>query len=387
MNIRILTFALVAAIGFSQAAAGFVIPVAYLRQEVEQPPVLSNLDPVPPDLGPAGAALALADNATTGRFLGQEWQLELISVPPGGDFAAAAEQALAQAALILVEAAPAQITALADLAPEALILNVGSGDAGLRGPECRANLLHTLPEDSARSDALMQWLAARRWRDTVMIVGPHPVDAEFAAALRRSANKFGVRILAERTWTFDTDLRESTMQEVPRFTQDLPEHDVLIVADETDDFGRYVEHNAWLPRPVAGSDGLRPLAWSTVIESWGAVQLQNRFEERAGRPMLSRDYAAWLALRALGEAVTRTSSTDPATLRSYMLGESFALDGFKGRALSFRHWNGQMRQPIPLANARALVTQAPLEGFLHHRNDLDTLGLDEAESTCTAFGD
>jgi ABC transporter substrate binding protein (PQQ-dependent alcohol dehydrogenase system) len=175
------------------------------------------------------------------------------------------------------------------------------------------------------------------------------------------------------------------MEEIPRFLQDLPDHDVLLVADETDDFGRYVEHNVWLPRPVAGSDGLRPVAWSHVIEAWGAVQLQNRFEDAAGRPMQSRDYAAWLAVRAVGEAVTRTNSADPGTWRAYMLSDAFQLDGFKGRGLSFRAWNGQLRQPIAVANARALVTMAPVEGFLHQRNEMDSLGLDAPESACTAF--
>jgi hypothetical protein len=46
-----------------------------------------------------------------------------------------------------------------------------------------------------------------------------------------------------------------------------------------------------------------------------------------------------------------------------------------------------MRQPIPVVNARAQVASAPLEGFEHARNPLDSLGTDQAESACTAFGD
>ena len=44
-----------------------------------------------------------------------------------------------------------------------------------------------------------------------------------------------------------------------------------------------------------------------------------------------------------------------------------------------------MRQPIPLVTRAALVAQAPLPGYLHQRTELDTLGFDEPESTCTAF--
>ena len=161
---------------------------------------------------------------------------------------------------------------------------------------------------------------------------------------------------------------------------------MLLIADATDDFGRYVEHNAWLPRPVAGSDGMVPSGWSPVIEAWGAVQLQNRFRDAANRSMRGQDYAAWAAIRAIGEGVTRTNVADAASLRRYLLSDAFQLDGFKGRGLSFRTWNGQLRQPIAVANSRALIALAPLEGFLHQRNEMDTLGQDQTESACTAFG-
>lgn len=115
--------------------------------------------------------------------------------------------------------------------------------------------------------------------------------------------------------------------------------------------------------------------------------MQNRFEMAAKREMRARDYAAWAALRTIGEAVTRTNSAEPAKLRSYILSDAFALDGFKGRSLSYRRWNGQLRQPIPVVNARALVELSPLDGYLHPENDMDTLGLDRAESACNSFGD
>ena len=369
------------------ALAELPVEIVYLRAEQPRPPVLSNLDPIPDDLGLAGAEVALADTATTGQFLGHVYSLSFVNVPLDGDLAQAATDALERAQLILVDGTAEQILAVADqgAAKTALIFNIASGEAALRSADCRANLLHTIPEDAARADALMQVLAEKQWRRLVMITGPKDRDRAYAETLKSSAMKFGLEVLAEKPWTFDTDLRESTMQEIPRFTQDFPDHDVLLVADPTDDFGRYVEHNTWLPRPVAGTEGLHPEAWAPVIEAWGAVQLQNRFEAHSGRSMKSQDYAAWAAIRAIGEAVTRTNSADPATLRSFMLGPDFALDGFKGRALSFRQWNGQLRQPIAVVNDRALVTLAPLPAFLHQRNEMDSLGQDAPESRCTEF--
>ncbi|MGI6246515.1 MAG: ABC transporter substrate-binding protein [Pseudochelatococcus sp.] len=377
----------VAAFG-TGAYAGTVVPMTYLRQEVEAPPVLSNLDPIPDDLGIAGAEVALADTKTTGRFLGHAYSLEVVSVEPGGDLTAAARAALAASPVLFVDAPAGDILTIADL-PEAagkLLFNVASGERRLRDADCRANLLHTIPEDAMRADALMQVLKARRWTRTALIVGPKPQDEAFAAVLRTSAAKFGVEIAAERKWTFDTDLRRAAGQEIPLFTQGFPDHHVLLVADEADDFARYVEHNTWLPRPVAGSDGLRGEGWAPVLEQWAAVQLQNRFEKTAKREMRSRDYAAWTALRTIGEAVTRTNSADPAALRGYILSDAFALDGFKGRSLTYRNWNGQLRQPMAVVNARALVELTPLDGFLHQNNEMDTLGLDRPESACKAFG-
>ena len=130
-----------------------------------------------------------------------------------------------------------------------------------------------------------------------------------------------------------------------------------------------------------------PYGLKSLIEQWGAAQLQSRFEALAGRDMRSRDFAAWAAVRAIGEAVTRTNAGDVETLRAYIMGPDFELAGFKGRPLTYRSWNGQLRQPIPLVHARAPAAQAPLEGFLHQRNELDTLGLDAPESACEAFGD
>ncbi|MCF3639624.1 ABC transporter substrate-binding protein [Rhizobium sp. TRM95111] len=372
----------------TSAAAEVAIPMTYLREEVEAPPILSNLDPIPEDRGIAGAEVALVDTRTTGSFMGHDYSLALASVEPGGDFLAAARKVLATSRVVFLDASPEGILAVADLpeAKGALLFNVSSGAGRLRDADCRANLLHTMPEDAMRTDALMQALKARRWSRTVLIVGPKPEDRAFADTLRASAAKFGVDILASKDWTFDTDLRRAAGREIPLFTQDFPDHDVLLIADEADDFARYVQDNTWLPRPVAGSDGLHGEGWAPVLEQWAAVQLQNRFEKAMGRPMNSRDYAAWTALRTIGEAVTRTNSGDPAVLRAFILSARFTLDGFKGRSLSYRDWDGQLRQPMAVVNARALVELAPLDGYLHQTNEMDTLGLDRPESACTAFG-
>ncbi|HEU0221108.1 MAG TPA: ABC transporter substrate-binding protein [Paracoccaceae bacterium] len=382
--------ALIAALALAAnaAAADISVNIVWIERQAAERPTLANLDPLPEDLGRAGARLGLVDNASTGKFLKHAYELAEIIVPEDGDMSGAALEALREGArLLVVKGAAADLLAIADLpeAEGALIFNVGSPAPALRSADCRANLFHTLPSLDMRTDALMQFLVRKKWTDLAMVMGKTPEDQAFAGALRNSATKFGLRIRDELIFDSSADLRRSAGQELPLLLQDLPDHDVLLVADEWGDFGPFVLWNTWTPRPVAGSEGLVPVAWDGVIEAWGAAQLQNRFRELAGRRMQSVDYAAWAAIRTIGEAVTRTGTAEADVLRRYILSEEFGLAAHKGNKLSYRDWNGQLRQPIALVQPRALVATAPFEGFLHQRTELDTLGLDEPESACTAF--
>ena len=385
--LRLLALLIFTACAGPRAHAEVTLAIGYLKIAEPRPPTLSNLDPVPADEGLAGALTGLQDNLTTGRFLGQSYELIAREVALGEDPLPVARDLLAQTRVLVLDAPAAQILAVADLpqAATALLFNASAGDSALRDGDCRANLLHSAASDAMRTDALAQVMVQKRWTDLVMIAGSYPQDQAYAQAMRRSLAKFGLRLRAEKSWAFDADMRRTATQEIPLFTQDFGDYDALILADEVHDFGRYVLYNTWAARPVVGSEGLSALGWTPVMEQWGAAQLQSRFEEAHGREMTARDYAAWAAVRSLGEAVTRTGLTDPAELRAYILSDSFELAGFKGRPLTYRDWNGQLRQPIAVAHPRALVAQAPLDGFLHQVNELDSLGLDRPESACEVF--
>ncbi|MGA9434743.1 MAG: ABC transporter substrate-binding protein [Roseobacter sp.] len=369
------------------AAAKNTIEIAYLEVQTLRPPVLSTLEQTPADIGKAGAQVALNELNATGVFLDQAYSLSMFAVSVDEDPLKAATEILARTGLLVLDAPAEVLTAIAELpaAETALLFNISSGDQHLRNDACRSNLLHTVPSTAMRTDALAQFFLSKRRTNLVMIAGTHSRDQSYAASVRRSLQKFGLKLKAEKVWDFRSDMRRSASQEVPLFTQELGDYDTLIVADEWHDFGRFLLYNTWHARPVAGSEGLTAVAWSPVIENWGAVQLQRRFEKAAGRRMTSEDYSAWAALRTIGEAVSRTVSSDPIDLRAYILSDDFEIAGFKGRPLTYRNWNGQLRQPIALAHERALVATAPVEGFMHQTNTLDSLGFDRPESTCAAF--
>lgn len=379
---------LAAALLFAQVTAAEVrLSIGYLKVETPRPPTLSNLDTIPADTGLAGAQTALRDNQTTGKFLGHGYALADMTVAIGEDPLAAARILLAGSPFLILDAPAETLLAIADLpeANAAILFNTSAGDLQLRDEHCRVNILHSVPSDAMRTDALAQFFVKRRWSDLVMVAGSFSQDQAYASAMRRSLAKFGLKLTSEKTWAFDADMRRTASQEIPLFTQDFGDYDALIVADELHDFGRYLLYNTWEARPVTGSEGLSAVTWSPVIEQWGAAQLQSRFKAMHGRTMAAQDYAAWAAVRTLGEAVTRAETANPGILRTYILSDKFELAGFKGRPLTYRGWNGQLRQPIAIAHPRALVAQAPLEGFLHQTNELDSLGLDRPESKCEAF--
>jgi len=373
------------AVSLLPATAGTEIAILYLERQSPPTATLSNIDAPPRDDGLQGARLGIEDNNTTGRFLEQSFKLTEAIVPPDGDFLGQARQALAgkDATFVVVNAPAEDLLALAGL-PEArhvMIFNAGAPDTRLRDADCRANVLHTLPSRAMLADALLQFLTKKRWTKIMLIEGQRKQDKLYAAAIRKAVKKFRARLTADKAWSFDADMRRNAAAEVPGFTQDA-DYDVVVVADEANDFGQYILYNTWLPRPVAGTQGLMPVGWHRVVEQWGAAQLQGRFHELAKRDMRSRDYAAWAAVRAVGEAASRLNTGEPEKLMAYIRGPELKLALFKGRALDFRPWDGQLRQPIPLVHAGALVALAPLEGFLHQTSDLDTLGIDRPESQC-----
>jgi ABC transporter substrate binding protein (PQQ-dependent alcohol dehydrogenase system) len=238
-----------------------------------------------------------------------------------------------------------------------------------------------------QTDALAQFLAFKRWRRIFLVVGPQAPDRLYADAMRRSAKKFGLQIAAEKPWEFGPLARAKgdspTTADALVFTRGV-EYDVAVVADEAGDWGDYLAYRTWDPRLVAGTQGLTPTTWHPTLEVWGAAQAQNRFRRMTNRPMRPLDHQVWIAVRSIGEAVTRTKGADAAAIGAYLRSADFAIPAYKGVPLSFRPWDNQLRQPILIAQARALVSVAPERGFLHQRTPLDTLGFDEGESACKA---
>ncbi|MDP4032739.1 MAG: ABC transporter substrate-binding protein [Pseudorhodobacter sp.] len=394
LHLRAIFAAVFAVLFGAGAVLAVVVDVAVLRVDQTLPLPISRLDIPPEDLGFAGAMLGNEDNQTTGAFTGTDYTLKTLAVPPEGAQAAFDALLAEGITLFVVMADGATLNALADRAgPGVVVLNATARDEALRNGDCRANVLHIAPSRAMLSDALIQFLMWKQWPRLFLIYGSHPADVALADSYRASARKFGAQIVEEREFADTGGSRRTdtghvlVQRQIPVFTQRAAAHDVVVAADESDVFAAYLPFHTWDPRPVAGSAGLRPVTWNAALEAWGATQFQRRFERLTGRQMREEDYQVWLALRVIGEAVTRTQAADPASLRAYALSSAFELAAFKGQKLTFRPWNGQLRQPILLSDGRTTVSVSPQDGYLHQVSPLDTLGTDAPETTCTGFGE
>ena len=374
----------------ADAASNIEVKAGFLRVPHTQE-TLSILAIPAADDAIAGARLAVEDNNTTGSFLGQAFTIEDIRLQAGDDPAAALNTLIAHGvSFILADLPAASLLALADAAKDKgiLIFNISAPEDSLREDNCRANVFHVAPSYSMLADGLAQYLVWKQWRRWLLIKGSHPQDELYAVALVRAAKKFGAKIVEERLYEDTGGGRRSdsgsvqTQRLIPVATQNAPAYDVLVAADESEVFANYLPFRTWDPRPVAGSAGLVPMSWDGSHEQWGAIQLQNRFMKLASRRMNARDNNAWVAMRMIGEAATRTGSSDPTIIRDYLTGPDFAIAAFKGQKQTLRHWNQQLRQPILLGDGRMIVSVSPQEGFLHQTSELDTLGFDEPETKC-----
>lgn len=373
---------------------GAVIQMLYVKEDREKELPLSLLDQPNPDDGIAGAKLGIADDNTTGRFLNQTFKLDVIEGSDIDDLIKqATDKVAAGNAFIVADMEPDSLLKFADAmkGKPAQIFNVGNPDDRLREEDCRANVLHTAPTRSMLADALVQYLVWKRWPNMLMVIGPSANDQLLADAYRRSAKKFGAKIVEERKFNVDTGNRradggfEQIQQQISQFMQGAKDHDVVLVVDEDQVFGDYFPYRTWVPRPIVGSAGLVPGSWHPALEQWGATQFQNRFKRLTGRIMRPLDYDAWIATRVVGEAASRTRSTDFKTLHDFIHSPKFDVAAFKGVAVSFRGWNGQLREPLLVSTQKIFVSVSPQQGFLHQFSLLDTLGIDKPETKCKAY--
>jgi ABC transporter substrate binding protein (PQQ-dependent alcohol dehydrogenase system) len=333
-----------------------------------------------------GAQAAIRESRIIGRSIGVKFSLEHVEIE-------SAENAVDEVARLITGTTVKAILLDLPLAPfqavverfsdndDVVFFNIRHRDDSLRQTICAPSLFHALPSNRMLTDALAQYLKSRGWTRVLVLAREAEEDQNLADRFTASAKKFGLTDVDRRAFVLSNDPRERDKNNIALLTGGV-RYDAVFLADGEGEFGRYVPYATFRPRPVVGTDGLIASAWHWTWERYGAPQLNQRFDRRASRRMAAEDWAAWVAVRSVVEAVVRGTSTEVATIKETLTDDKFAVDLYKGVPGGFRPWDHQLRQPILLHTYNAVIARAPIEGFLHKDNILDSLGIDRAESTC-----
>ncbi|MDM0073285.1 branched-chain amino acid ABC transporter substrate-binding protein [Variovorax sp. J2P1-59] len=292
---------------------------------------------------------------------------------------AAAQAAEKSGAAVLVTDLPADWTLAVVDAVKLPVINIGDAADRLREQDCRARLFHIVPSERMRADAVAQTLVSRKWSKLLLLVGPSPEDQLRSATAQASIKRYGLQVVATKPFKLSGDPRERDLANPLLLTAGTT-YDAVWVVDSDGEFARGLPYRTVLPRPVVGDAGLVAVAWHAQFERYGAPQVSRRFAKATGRPMTASDWSAWMAGKALVAAAI-AAPKGPAANWAQALAKT-PLDGSKGTSLSFRPWDGQLRQTILLTDGQGVISQAPVDGLLHPTNVLDTLGADAPEKRC-----
>ena len=367
------------------------IKIVHLNRIIEREPTIYSINPEIINNGILGSRMGIKDNNTTGKFTNQNFELIEQNIMPNESAKEIFEKFRKDKyKFFILNVSKDDFNKIlsSDLLEDALLINTSLKDNDLRNEKCNKQILHTAPSYRMLSDALTQFLKKKNWVKLLLISGVNERDKQFADSIKVSSKRFGLKIINEKIWDFNHDFRRSADLEVVKFTQG-EKYEVLVLADEGNtfgdsgnSFGDYIPYRTWKPTIVVGGEVLKPTSWHFAHEQWGGNQMQSRFLKQAKRLMTNIDFNSWVGVRTLGEAITRTKSLDPKILLEKIMDEEFNLAAYKGKPVSYRNWNGQLRQPILLVTPRALVSVSPQPGFVHPRTELDTLGIDETDSKC-----
>ncbi|HMC16358.1 MAG TPA: branched-chain amino acid ABC transporter substrate-binding protein [Albitalea sp.] len=313
--------------------------------------------------------------------------IELRSARSADDAKSLLQQLARTGAVGVVLDLPATWIAAAAPSVSLPLINAGEPAESARSQTCLPHLFHTLPGERMRADAIAQALLARRWSRVLVLNGPSADDAQRLAVAQAALKRFGLKTTATRPFKLSADPRERDLANPLLLTGASAggDYDAVWVVDSDGEFARTLPYRTALPRPVVGDAGLVALAWAPHFERYGAPQLARRFMRAAQRPMTSVDWAAYMATKALLQAaLEQPAAPNAAQIVKALTRADFTLDGFKGVRLSYRSWDHQLRQPLLLSDGAGVVGSAPVDGVMHPKNVLDTLGSDAGESACKA---
>ena len=283
----------------------------------------------------------------------------------------------------LIDAPTSVVSEVAQLTrdKDVYLFNTTAIGDSLRNEACQKHLFHMTASRAMRTDALSQYLVERKWKKILILRGPLTEDELMASAFEKSAAQFGLKIVEIRDFLLGNDPRAREQNDLDFLTGDN-RYDAVFVADSDGEFSLSVPYATREAAAVVGAAGVIPRVWHWTYLRHGAPQVHGRFERMHTRRMGEPDWGAWVALKTIAMAIARTKTTEGPKVAEYLRNDKFRVDGSKGPGMSIRPWNNQLRQPLLLTTNDWTITLAPIKGFKHRTNDLDTLGYGSQDSAC-----
>ncbi len=141
----------------------------------------------------------------------------------------------------------------------------------------------------------------------------------------------------------------------------------------------HIEASESMYRDAARLGGRPAVLWDPGLTRYGAGQLNDRFRAATGTAMGASEWAGWLAIKIIWEASVRVAQGEGMT--GWLTSESAGFDGHKGERLSFRSWDGQLRQPLFVPARAGTHPTEPVPDAAQEAG-LDAIGVPRRSTLC-----
>jgi ABC-type branched-subunit amino acid transport system substrate-binding protein len=357
-----------------------------------------------------GAQLGAEEASITAGMFNTKVELLSEAGATAANIVSVAEKLIAQPDLAaLIGALDDQTTSLlSDFAQQrrVVFLNTAARGGALRGDKCHRHTFHVEADLAMYVHAVGQWLLRNNRKRWYFVVASNPLAQETYQRASHLLQAGGGTELGR----FDSALGQRDYQAMLAGLAALQAEAIFVALMGQDLIQFLRQYKAAGAAPlVAGAPldipamwqaapehlhGVWATAWYHQLERFSARELNRRFVARFGKPADGYAWANWAAVKMTVEGMLRSASTEPAALVQYLEG-SPPFDGHKGRALTFRDWNHQLRQPLYVVKVREAPPQNPWD-LLELVDEvpspaargkavwevLDTLGEAKSESAC-----
>jgi branched-chain amino acid transport system substrate-binding protein len=359
------------------------------------------------EYGKQGATLAVEELNEKGGVMGRKLELITEDEANPGVAVQKARKLIEKDHVVAIEGTVSSASCLAvgDEVQRAkvLLVNAGSNSDEIRSKRCHRYVFSTEGCNTQYVNAIGNWLIkerkVNRW---YFLTSDYAFGHDLLRVARGllSANK-GTEVGSDLAPTGTTDFSQY-ITKMKAAKPDLVFHN-LAGADVTNFLKQYAE--AGMTIEVAGGvidsayawpvgESLRghfPIIWWHELKTPGSIAWAARYVKRWGRPPDNQAYGDYVAVHAIAQAIDKARSTDSTKLVQALEGHTLtsAMDGLKGRPLTFRAWDHQLLQPMYVVGAKDKGKWKDkwdifeIIGEVPGQNDsLETIAIPKGDSQC-----